>query len=202
MPTSPVAGDLPARCRTTKADGTPCRGAARPSGFCVFHDPGLAGQRAEGRRRGGRQRSRPAAVLAAAPDLPLQTICDVQALLGQTINETRQGKLDPNVANAIGYLCSVFLKAVEAGALPEEDAALQRQLEELRHVRCDHPARPEGDAGGAGSPDGSGAGPVDGTAAGPGPADDSSGPAAGPMAGAGPGLPLAAAVAPLFPPGG
>src|SRR5262249_19892614 len=54
---------------------------------CVFHDPELAEERAEGRRQGGRNRSLKAATLPPAPpDLPLKTVGDVVTLLSQTIN--------------------------------------------------------------------------------------------------------------------
>src|SRR5262245_13145882 len=81
-----------ARCQQVRQDGTPCRATARPSGFCFAHDPALAAKRTDARRKGGRERSRRAAVLPAdTPDLPLSTVGDVVALLGQTLNQVRRG---------------------------------------------------------------------------------------------------------------
>src|SRR5919199_1636669 len=52
------------RCRYTKPDGSRCKATPRPGRpYCTFHDPGLAHERAEGRRKGGKERSRPAATL-------------------------------------------------------------------------------------------------------------------------------------------
>ena len=73
--------------------GRPCRAAVRPgSAYCAFHDPALAERRREMQREGGRRRSRPAAVLADADDMPTATIADVTILLGRALNDVRQRK--------------------------------------------------------------------------------------------------------------
>ena len=118
------------KCAAQKADGTPCRGTARPSGFCTFHDPALAQKRAEARRAGGRSRSRGPAVLPDAEDLPTKTIGDVTVLLGRTLNDVRQGKIDAKIANAIGYLSSVLLRSLQDGELEARMAALETRLNE------------------------------------------------------------------------
>lgn len=113
------------RCQQIKDDGTRCRaGVMHGSTFCFFHDPRQAKKRTEARKAGGRKTA--AAVLpAATPDRPLQAVPDVVALLGETINQVRRGELDPRVANAVGYLSGVFLKAVEQGRTEERLAALE-----------------------------------------------------------------------------
>jgi hypothetical protein len=127
-----VTTATPPRCKLARADGTPCRANARPpSDFCIFHDPALAERRAEARRNGGR--SRKAAVLADSKDLPVRNAADVTALLAATINEVRQGKLDPKIANAVGYLAGVLLRALEIGDLAEQLASLRKQLEGEPH---------------------------------------------------------------------
>jgi hypothetical protein len=90
------------------------------------HDPDLAERRAEGRKRGGIVRSQRDAVLPPdTPDLALKTVADVITLLGQTINQTRTGKLAVNVANAIGVLTGVLLRALEGGDVETRLAALE-----------------------------------------------------------------------------
>jgi len=113
------------RCQQIKDDGTRCRtGVMTGSTFCFFHDPRQATKRTEARKAGGRKKA--AAVLpAATPDRPLQAIPDVVSLLGETINQVRRGELDPRVANAVGYLAGIFLKAVEQGRTDERLAALE-----------------------------------------------------------------------------
>ena len=118
------------RCERIKLDGSRCRAQARAGKkFCTFHDPGLANERAEGRRRGGRTRSRPAVVLPpGSPDLPLKTVADVITAVGMTINQTRRGELDVRVANAVGYLSSVLLHALNDGEIEQRIAALEAEL--------------------------------------------------------------------------
>ena len=121
-------------CKQAKADGKPCRAGARPgSRYCIFHDPELADMRAEARRAGGRRRCPRAVVLSDAEDLPLQNAADVTALLGKAINEVRQGKLDPKVANAIGFLAGVLLRALETSDIAEQLASFRKQIEGVHY---------------------------------------------------------------------
>jgi hypothetical protein len=53
------------------------------------------------------------------PDNPLGNTNDVSALLGESINQVRRGQLDPRVANALGYLTSVLLRALEQGSIED-----------------------------------------------------------------------------------
>jgi hypothetical protein len=124
-------------CEHTKGDGRPCRANARAgSRFCFFHDPAAAEQRAAARRRGGQARSRRAAVLPpGTQDLPLSQVGDVGVLLALTINQTRRGELDPKVANAVGYLASVQLKALSESDLARKVDQLQEMVE---RVERDH----------------------------------------------------------------
>src|SRR5262245_34918983 len=110
----------PPRCRASKADGSPCRGSARPgSDFCTFHDPARAEGRRAGRRAGGEARRARKAVPplpggvppASAEDLPLAEARDVKGLLVRCINDLRAGRLEPKVGNAVGYLAGLLLKA-------------------------------------------------------------------------------------------
>jgi hypothetical protein len=67
----------------------------------------------------------------------------VVELLSRTVNQTLRGEIDPKVANAVGYLSSVILRAREQGTLEERLAKLEEALES---VRTD--ARPAGGKGG------------------------------------------------------
>src|SRR5262245_28760416 len=120
-------------CNGKKKDGRPCPVPARPSGYCWVHDPELARQRAGERRRGGVNPSRPAATLPpGTPDLPLKSVEDVVAALGQTINQVRTGKIAVNVANCSGVLAGVLLKAIEGGDLEQRIAALEGRQDQRR----------------------------------------------------------------------
>ncbi len=62
------------------------------------------------------------------PDHPLGNTKEVSALLSDSINRLRRGQLDPRVANAMGYLTSVFLRALEQGPIEERLARLEATL--------------------------------------------------------------------------
>jgi hypothetical protein len=116
-----VSSKLRATARTVKIsarfrqgrrhDGEKCR--ARPivgSGYCFFHDPAKAAKRAAAQSAGD-QRIRIAVLPATAPDARLLDAGDLVNLLADTINQVRRGEIDPRVANAIGYLGGLILKA-------------------------------------------------------------------------------------------
>ena len=113
-------------CEQIKVDGTRCQANARTgSKFCFFHDPEVAAKRTAARKAGGIERSRRAVLPADTPDRSLSSIDDVVALLGETINQTRTGTLDPKVANAVGYLSGILLKALIQGDLEQRLAELE-----------------------------------------------------------------------------
>jgi len=115
------------KCEFQKKNGSRC-GADAQSGknLCVFHDPHNASEGRRARRAGGIARSQPAVVLPQeTPDHPLSNIADVSSLLADSINRLRRGQLDPRVANGVGYLASILLKALESGRIEERLAHLE-----------------------------------------------------------------------------
>jgi len=62
------------------------------------------------------------------PDHPLASPSDVSSLLAQSINQLRRGQLDLRIANGIGYLASVLLRALEQGPMEERLAHLEAVL--------------------------------------------------------------------------
>src|SRR3989442_4304375 len=104
-----------------KNNGEKC-GADPQSGtkVCVFHDPAKAADGHRARRAGGTTRSRTVTVLPQeTPDNPLRNTHEVVTLLSESINHVRRGQLDPRVANALGYLSGILLKALEQGRTEE-----------------------------------------------------------------------------------
>jgi hypothetical protein len=63
------------------------------------------------------------------PDNPLRNTQDVSVLLGESINQVRRGQLDPRVANAVGYLASILLAALQQGPLEERLQRLEATLD-------------------------------------------------------------------------
>jgi hypothetical protein len=48
--------------------------------------------------------------------------------LADSINQLRRGELDPRVANGVGYLASILLRALEQGPMEERLAHLESLL--------------------------------------------------------------------------
>jgi len=113
------------QCKATTKAGHRCTAKATDSGKCFLHtDPSAA---AELGRRGG-QRNRHVQELSEVPEWRLRTNGDVVSLLGETINMVRRRQVDPRVANAVGYLSGILLKAMEQGELEERVAKLEADM--------------------------------------------------------------------------
>jgi hypothetical protein len=119
-----------AKCEFPKKDGRRCGANAQPAnGLCVFHDPARATEGRRARQAGGINRTRSAATLPSdTPDHPLGTTNDVSNLLADSINKLRRGQLDPRVANAMGYLATVLLRALVQGPLEERLTKIEEML--------------------------------------------------------------------------
>jgi hypothetical protein len=118
-------GETAGRCAQLKRGGARCGAKALlGSPFCFFHDPAAAQARAAASKRGG-EHNRAAVLPSATPDFPLNSATDAAALLSQTINQVLRGRINPRIANAVGYLLTVQLKALEAGKTEERLAALE-----------------------------------------------------------------------------
>lgn len=112
-------------CKAMTKDGSPCQTPALAgSDFCFFHDPDKAEERFEARAAGGRQ-NRMATLSADAPDVKVESCQDVVRLVSDTINQVRKGDIDPRVANAVGYLANVLIRAVEQGDMERRIAELE-----------------------------------------------------------------------------
>jgi hypothetical protein len=115
------------KCESRKKNGERCGADAQTAnGLCVFHDPARVSEGRRARRAGGITRSRAAEVVPCdTPDHPLGDTKQVSLLLADSINRLRRGQLHPRVANAMGYLASILLKALEGGRIEERLAHLE-----------------------------------------------------------------------------
>jgi len=111
------------QCEHKSEDGTRCGAAAlRAKTRCSLHaDPGRAAVLGS---KGGRRRS-----AYRAGDLrefvAPKTAADLRELLAESIIEIRAGKLDPRVANALGYLGASYLRALEVSEIESRLDALE-----------------------------------------------------------------------------
>ena len=121
--------------RTCKAEtkaGEPCRAAAMPdSVFCFFHDPEREEERREAQSAGGRN-GRLKTLPEDTPDVKVENCADVVGLISASINQVRRGEIDPRVANAVGYLANVLIRAVEQSEVESRLAQLEAIVEGQR----------------------------------------------------------------------
>jgi hypothetical protein len=116
-------------CKATKPDGSKCEVAAQTdSEFCFFHDLSRAAERKAAQSLGGHG-NRMKTLDPGVPDVKIQTSRDTVALLSDTINQVRKGIIEPRVANAVGYLTNIALKAVEQNDLEKRIVRLETLLE-------------------------------------------------------------------------
>ena len=123
------------QCTAKRTDGSPC--GARPltgSDRCFFHAPDRAEDRQQAQRAGGRGAHRRPAVLSDAPDLPLETVQDMKTAGSAVFNEVRRGQLDAKVGNCLFVGPSVLLRIEEQAAVFRELAELRRELEAVKRA--------------------------------------------------------------------
>ena len=116
------------QCEYIKDSGERCRGRKIGGGpFCFAHEPSVADKRTEARSKGGKS-TRRKALPPETSNVALRTVSDVEGLLSDTISTVRRGELDPKIANSVGYLAGMFLRAKEQGELADRLLAIERLL--------------------------------------------------------------------------
>lgn len=115
-----------AKCTATNKDGSPCNAQATRGAFCPWHDPALAEERAEARRKGGRQRSNAARARKALTN-DARDLVDVRARLMGALEKVETGELSPAQATAMAALSRAITAVVQVGEFEERLAALEAQ---------------------------------------------------------------------------
>ena len=118
------------QCQKKKRDGSQCGARARSGRkYCALHsEPGKA---AELGSKGGRRRTvynLDGLKEFAAP----RSAADLCTLLAESIIEIRTGRMESKMANALGYLGSSFLRALEVADL---ESRLEHLALEIEHVK-------------------------------------------------------------------
>ena len=114
------------QCKAILDDGEQCGAYARTDKeYCFSHDPESREAKLEAVHKGGLVKK----VRITEPLTPvdLVTARDVVRLLTVTIEEVRTGKLDPRLANTIGFLAGHLTRAYEV-------AELEEKVDEIRAV--------------------------------------------------------------------
>jgi hypothetical protein len=100
---------------------------AKGSVYCFFHDPTLKEKRKAATSAGGKL-GRRATLPTGTPDFEATSAESVVELLSRTVNQTLRGEIDPKVANVVGYLTGVILRAREQGEIEERLAKVEEAL--------------------------------------------------------------------------
>src|SRR5687768_12720961 len=109
------------RCKATNAAGEPCSAQARPDGWCRWHAPDLAAERAKWRRRGGESRSNLNRARKALP----KTMADVAPVLYRALTALEQGEMEPARASAMAAVSRALVAVAEAIDVEQRLAALE-----------------------------------------------------------------------------
>ena len=111
-----------------KKTGDRCNAIATTgSKFCFFHDPNKKKAANDARRSGG-ERGKAATLPPDTPDIEINSPEAIVGLLSDTVNQVRKGLIDSRIANAIGYLSGMILKAREQGELEDRLKAIEDHL--------------------------------------------------------------------------
>jgi hypothetical protein len=116
------------RCEKQKRDGKRCAAPALSGKrFCALHaEPGKA---AELSKKGGRRRADSTDAeqdASTSVELP-KTAAGVRDLLAEAITQIRRRKLDTKTGNALAYVASSLLRAIELGDLESRLRALEER---------------------------------------------------------------------------
>lgn len=103
------------KCTFTKSDGTQCKAnAVFNSNYCWYHNPDIPDEiKRSVSSKGGKTNSAPEIVESSLPIMKIKNVKDIVALLEDTINNMRQGKISKNFGSSFGYLSFIMLLAME-----------------------------------------------------------------------------------------
>lgn len=114
------------QCGEILEDGKQCGAwAMHDKDFCYRHNPESRALSIEASRQGGLARE--VEIETPLEPIPVHSPRDVVTLISRTINEVREGRLDPRIANTIGFLSGHLLRAFEI-------AELESKVDEVKAV--------------------------------------------------------------------
>lgn len=113
------------QCKGQNAAGAPCSAQpVRADGYCYWHSPATAEERAEARRRGGFNKSNKARAAKAAEGMSL---AEIDRLLAVALKGTLTGRLTPGQGTAAAAIARAMVTVREAHTLED----LTQRLDEL-----------------------------------------------------------------------
>ena len=115
-------------CQATRKDGQPCQSyAVEGSEFCFWHAPELAERRKLARTNGGRARHGRKLNQDGTP-VKLESLGDVVTVIEGALTDLLQLETSVSRARAVGSLCAVAIKALEASDLEQRIARLEAEV--------------------------------------------------------------------------
>ena len=116
------------KCIYSKDNGVQCNAnAMTDSDYCYLHNPAISDETKRlNQIKGGENRS--LTVTNPLQEIDVASGHDIFTLLNKTIKEVRAGEIDAKVANTIGYLAGVMIKAYEASVLEKRLLDLEEAL--------------------------------------------------------------------------
>ena len=112
------------RCTATNKDGRPCSAQAWKGALCRWHHPDLEAERAEGRRRGGANKSNRARARREMADAALSP-AELQGYVAVALRGVLAGRYTPGQGSAVAALARAAVSVREATELEERLAALE-----------------------------------------------------------------------------
>lgn len=96
--------------------------------YCFFHSPRKAKERAKAQRKGGKKALGEKKRVLMGSNIQIKKTVDIIMLLNETINQVRTGEIEVKIANAVGYLSGICLKALEQGDIETRLEALEEKV--------------------------------------------------------------------------
>jgi hypothetical protein len=119
---------MPKKCRYKKGNKHCKNYALTGDEFCFFHSPKKAKERAKAQRKGGKKALSDKKRVLEQSNIQIEKTADVVKLLNETINQVRTGEIEVKIANAVGYLSGICLKALEQGDIEKRLEALEEKV--------------------------------------------------------------------------
>lgn len=120
------------QCSFIKKDLKRCKAyAITGSMYCLSHNMEMRDAKHEAVQKGGQAESYKKLDLKLPP-FEITQPADVTKAIVQTINELRDGQLPPRIANTVGYLLGIALKAFEVSEIDDKIEAIDRIILERK----------------------------------------------------------------------
>ena len=123
------------RCIYIKSDTKQCGAyAVQNSQYCINHEDSMKDIKQLAVAKGGASESYQALDLNLPP-LTINSSADIVSATVQIINELRTGQLPPKIANTVGYLLGIAIKAFEVSEIDKKLETIDRIILEKRRQR-------------------------------------------------------------------